>query len=264
MQTTPDPEAHAELEKERFVLVQQLQDWLEWPMMILGFVWLVLLVLEFVRGINPVLSMLSTAIWIIFIADFAVKFLLAPQKKAFMAANWLTAISLAVPALRILRISRVLLLARAGRGLRLVRVVGSMNRGMRALRAAMSRRGFGYVVTLSAVIIFVSAAGMYAFEHEIPGGFQTYADALWWTAMLVVTMGSGYWPQSGEGKLLCLGLSLYGFGILGYVTASLASFFVGRDAESDETEIASAKVLKSLSDEISALRREMGGLRPPP
>jgi voltage-gated potassium channel len=136
-----------------------------------------------------------------------------------------------------------------------------MNRGMRALRSAMSRRGFGYIITLSIVVVLASASGMYTFERDYAGGLNTYADALWWTAMIVVTMGSGYWPQSGEGKLLCLGLSLYGFGILGYVTASLASFFVGRDADSDEGEVAGGKSLQALCNEISALRSDVAKLR---
>lgn len=49
--------------------------------------------------------------------------------------------------------------------------------------------------------------------------------------MLLTTIGSDYWPRTVEGKLLTLGLSLYALGILGYVAASLASFFVGRDVE---------------------------------
>jgi voltage-gated potassium channel len=245
------------LERERFEIVEQLQEWLEWPMIVLGLAWLVLLVLEFVRGSDPVLSILSTTIWVLFIADFALKLLLAPRKWRFIGANWLTVVSLAIPALRVLRVSRVLLLARAGRGLRLVRVVASLNRGMRALRSAMARRGFGYVIASTTVVVFAAAAGMLAFEREVPEGLDTYGDALWWTAMIVVTMGSGYWPQTGEGKLLCLGLSLYGFGVLGYVTATLASFFVGRDAADEEGEIASDVTLRALCAEVTALRREL-------
>lgn len=125
----------------------------------------------------------------------------------------------------------------------------------------MSRRGFSYVVALSVVVVLVGAAGMFALEREAPNGLTTYADALWWTAMVVVTMGSGYWPQTGEGKLLCLGLSLYGFGILGYVTATLASFFVGRDADSEAGEVAGGRVLHKLCDEIAALRQEVALLQ---
>jgi voltage-gated potassium channel len=36
---------------------------------------------------------------------------------------------------------------------------------------------------------------------------------------------------------------LYAFGVFGYMTATLATFFVGRDAENDEAELAGAKQL---------------------
>jgi voltage-gated potassium channel len=96
---------------------------------------------------------------------------------------------------------------------------------MKALSAAMSRRGFAYVMALTLVVMLAGAAGMYVFENEVPGGLNSYGVALWWTAMLMTSMGSDYWPQTAEGRLLCFRLALYGFGIFGYVTASLATFF---------------------------------------
>ena len=47
--------------------------------------------------------------------------------------------------------------------------------------------------------------------------------------MLVTTMGSEYWPQTADGRVLCLALAIYGFAVFGYVTAALASFFVGQE-----------------------------------
>ena len=79
---------------------------------------------------------------------------------------------------------------------------------------------------------------MYAFESGAPGGMKSYEDALWWTAMVITTMGSQYWPQTVEGRLLCVFLALYALAVIGYVTATLATFFVGRDAENDDAELA--------------------------
>lgn len=52
--------------------------------------------------------------------------------------------------------------------------------------------------------------------------------------MLLTTMGSEYWPQTAEGRILCLLLSVYAFAVFGYVTAAIADYFVdtdNRDAE---------------------------------
>lgn len=249
------------IERERWEILHRIDDAMETPMVILGFVWLALLVVEFTRGLTPLLANLVIVIWVIFIIDFALRFFLAPRKLAYLAKNWLTALALAVPALRVFRIARVLYLARAARaarGLNLVRVLATMNRGMRALGATMSRRGFSYVMTLTFIILLAGSAGMYVFENNPGGrGLNDYGTALWWTAMILTTMGSEYWPQTAEGRVLTLFLAVYAFGIFGYVAATLASFFVNRDAE--EGEIVGTKSMEALRAEIEALRADLRG-----
>lgn len=260
----PDQE---ELDRERYELLQRLADWLETPMLILAFVWLALLVGELIWGESLAFEIIGTTIWVIFILNFVVEFILAPRKTAYLKSNWLTAISLLVPALRILRIFRVvrlLRLTRVGRGLRLFRVVSSLNRGMRALAANLQRRGFSYVLALTVLVVFAGAAGMYAFESEVPGGLNNYGEALWWTAMVLTTMGSQYWPQTFEGRVLCFFLALYAFAVFGYVTATLATFFVGRDAEDSEAELAGSDELAALRNELRALREEIRALSQQP
>ena len=260
-----DPEVPDEkaLERERDELLQRLEDWLETPMLVLAFIWLALLVGELILGENLAFEVIGTIIWAIFILHFAVEFILAPRKSIYLKNNWLTALSLLVPALRIFRIFRVarlLRLARVGRGLRLFRVVSSLNRGMRALRATLERRGFGYVILLTVLVIFAGAAGMFTFENHDPGGLAKYGEPVSWTAMIMTTLGSEYWPQTLEGRVLAFLLALYAFAIFGYVTATLATFFVGRDAESNEAELAGADELTALREEIRSLREEIRGL----
>lgn len=251
-----------ELKKERSELLQQVEDWLETPMLILGFVWLALLVVDLIWGLSSLLEVISNVIWTLFILDFAITFTLAPHKFVYLKHNWLTVISLALPALRVFRIVRVVRLLQVTRGLRLVRVVGSLNRGMRSLRASMGRRGFGYVIALTALVTLVGASGMYAFESETPDGqgLKDYSSALWWTAMLMTTLGSDYSPQTSEGRILCFILALYAFSVFGYVTATLATFFVGRDADDEQAEVAGAKSIKALQEEIKALRADIQAL----
>lgn len=256
-QTTSEGQA---LNNERRQALEQLDDWLETPMLVLGLLWLALLVVELAWGLSPLLETAGIVIWIIFILDFALRLILAPDKTDYLKSNWLTAVALLVPALRVFRIFRVvrvLRAARAARGLRLLRIVTSLNRGMKALGATLGRRGFGYVIALTLVVLLAGAAGMYAFENEIQGGLNSYGEALWWTAMLLTSIGSEYWPKTPEGRVLCLLLSLYGFAILGYVTATLATFFIGRDAENEEAEVAGAKSVEALRLEIAALRSEV-------
>ncbi len=245
---------------ERKHLLSQFEDWLDTPMLILGFAWLALLIYEFTWDLTPVLELAGTIIWIIFIIDFSIRFSLAPDKTDYLKANWLTALALIVPALRVLRAFRafrVLRAARGARGVRLFRVLSSLNRGMRSLGASFGRRGFGYVVALSLIVAFAGAAGMLALENEVEGGITTYGEALWWTAMLLTSIGTDYFPQTAEGRILCFFLALYGFGVFGYVTATLATFFVGRDAEDKDSEIAGTEDMLAIRSEIALLRSEI-------
>ena len=224
--------------EERWAVLAELEAWLRTPMLVLSAVWLALVVVELTTGGGRVTEFLGTAIWVVFLLEFALRLVLAPDRLAFLRANWLTVIALAAPALRLLSGFRLLRLARAARGLRLVRVVGSANRGMNALRAAMHRRGLSYVLALTLLVTLLGAAGMYAFEPagEVEGGFESFGDALWWTAMLMTTMGSQFWPVTPEGRVLCLLLAVYAFAMFGYITASLASLFVDRDAAARRQE----------------------------
>lgn len=255
--------------EERESVLIELEGWLEGPMAFLGFVWLALMVVDFVSGLPAWLNAIETAIWIIFILDFALRLWLAPGKVRFLKHNVLTALSLALPALRIfraLRAMRALRAARAlrtaARGSRVVRVVGSLNRAMRALSRSFRRRGFGYVVALTVIVLLAGAAGMLAFERGAPGSTITsYGTALWWTAMVLTTMGSDYFPHSPEGRVLCLLLAIFAFAVFGYVTATLATFFVGREADNDDGELAGAKSIEALRREMEGLRREVQALR---
>jgi voltage-gated potassium channel len=245
---------------ERRNVLEELERWLDGPMILLSLVWLVIVVVELLWGETQLLSTFGTAIWIAFLAEFALRLLLAPEKLPFLKRNWLTVLALAVPALRMFRALRVFRVARALRGVRLVRIVGTANRSMNALRATLHRRRFGYVAGLTLTIVVLGAAGMLSFEpaSEVAGGFTSYGHALWWTAMLVTSIGSDFWPVTTEGRVLALLLSIYGLAVFGYITASFASFFVGRDAEESGGPVAGSGELQELLREVRELRAEIG------
>ena len=235
---------------ERRKLLTRIENLLDGPLIVLGFVWLVLIVIELLFESSPILETIGYAIWIIFIIDFLLKFALAPKKREYLKSNVLILISLIVPAFRILRVFRVLRVLRLTRSLRLVRIVGSINRSVKALSVTMEKRAFGYVLLVTTIIIFAGSAGMYAFEKDVEGGLRDYGTALWWTTMIMTTLGSEYWPQTPEGRVLCVVLSLFAFAVFGYITATIATYFLGRDAEEDPK-----------STQVELLRKEIAELK---
>ena len=248
-----------EVDIERNKLLRNIIRITETPMIILGFLWLALLLAELLNKSNRILNTVSIVIWIIFILDFILKFILSPIKTNFLKKNVLTAISLIVPAVRVLRFVRIIRFFRISRGLRLVKVLGSLNRGMNALGGLMKRRAFGYVVIFTLIVMFVGAAGAYAFEREESTGFNTYSSSLWRTAMLIMNNGTE-WPVTPEGRMLYLFIAIFSMAVLGYITATLATYFIGRDA-SKSIDIASAKQIESLRKEIAALKSEINSAR---
>jgi voltage-gated potassium channel len=228
-------------------------------MALLSLVWLGIVVWELASGSTQLLSTLGTVIWIIFIFEFLIRLALAPHKIAFLKSSWLTVLALLVPALRLFRALTFLRAARALRGIRLVRIVGTANRSMNALKATLQRRGFTYVAGLTVVVIGLGAAGMLSFENaaEVDGGFRTYGHALWWTGMLVASIGTDFWPSTTEGRVLAMLLAVYGLAVFGYITATFASFFVGRDAEEKAGPVAGSDDLKRVLEEVRALRAEL-------
>jgi voltage-gated potassium channel len=243
--------------RDRYELLHQIDDIMDMPMAFLGFIWFGLLVYELIWGLTPILDKLTITIWIIFILDFIIDLVLAPNKLRYLKGNWLMVIALIVPAFRAFRIFTVLRYAGATRGLTFTRVVGSLNRGMKGLRVSMGRRGLGYVLILTMLVTVGGSAGIYALERGANPEMRNYGDALWFAAMMMTTMGSDFWPITGEGRVLAFMMGVYAFTVFGYVTAALAGHFVSRDVESGEKEQTFQESIEALRSEVVALRSEV-------
>ena len=265
---------HQAVRHQRWELLQHLNALTDKPMILLAFVWLGLLILDFTQGLSPFLQLLSYGIWGLFILDFVIELLIAPHKGAYLRQHWLTVLALLLPAFRLLAIIqalRLLPLALTPRWVGLLRVLTSLNRSMGALRRTLDRHGIGYISALTLMVVFGGAAGMVYFEspralsqagltQAVQGGagLHSYGEAVWWTAMVMTTMGSEYWPKTAEGRLLTFLLALYAFAMFGYITATIASHFV---ASETEAEPVSGAEVAALREEISQLRAELAGLR---
>lgn len=262
-----EPPAPSRSNRARMRTLRDLEHWVEGPMRLLSFAWLMLVFGQLLHPKAALLQIFGTAIWAVFILEFGARFALAPAKLRFLRRNWLTAVALLVPALRLVRVLAVLrFLGLLGGGQILV-LLGTVNRTMNALRASMGRRKVAFVAALTVIVMLLGAAGMLSLEPHAARtgatGFADYGDALWWTAMLMTTIGSAYWPQTVPGRILGFLLSVYSIGVFGYLTAVLSSFFVGQDAEDSSGPVAGTDDIAALRKDIAALRAEIGLLRGP-
>jgi len=211
---------------------------LDKPLIFLSIVWIFLVVLEFFISLPHSFILITYLIWGIFVFDFLLKLALSPDRLKYLKKNWLAGLSMIVPAIRILRIFRFTRLFRILTSIRSITFLNLfvvLRRGMFILRKTLGEYGFGYVVILTLIITLLGAAGMAYFEspsalkqsgYAGSDSLTSYMDALWWTAMMITTMGSGYWPKTAEGRILALLIAFYAFTFFSYITANIASRFI--------------------------------------
>jgi voltage-gated potassium channel len=233
---------------------------LELPMLFLSFVWLCILITELAYGTNTALSDFGTGIWILFIFYFTMCLWTVANRISFLKKNWLFILAILVSVLRFFPLLQPFPLVRALTatfGMQVIWIFASADQGMRSLRRALGRRGAGYALALTLVVLFAGAAGMLHFEgiSDDPQSIHTYPKALWWTAMQMTNISSAYSIRTTGGRIICLGISIYAAGMFGYLTALFATFLIDRDAKDPKPEIARQKSIQEIKDEIIRLRR---------
>ena len=248
------------VQSERRELLDNLQALLEPAMTALGLVFLGLLLVDYADvGIGPIgrqrIDQALQGIWAVFVIDFAIRLVVAPAKIAFLRANVLTVISLALPFLRPLRAFRAV---RGVRSLSLVRLLGGINRGMRVLRRVTRGAQLAYVGLLTVVVMLAGAVGAYFFERGFGGSpIGSLGDAVWWSASLVTTINNEKYVVSPEARVIAILMRIYAVSVFGYITASIASYLIG----SSETREAEQGERDALRDDVVSLREEVASLR---
>lgn len=225
------------------------------PLTIAAAIFLVAYATEVIADLRPpddlATETIMWVIWGIFVVDFIVNLVLAERKVRWFFTHFHEFLIVALPALRPLRL------------LRLVTLLAILQRGAgRALRG----RVVIYAVGASVILVFVAALAELDVErHAVGSHIHNFGDALWWACVTITSVGYGdIAPVTLIGRFVAVGVMIAGIALLGTVTATLASFFIDRVAdtskeESDETQAA----LASLTAEITALRDELRRVAPP-
>ncbi len=131
----------------------------------------------------------------------------------------------------------------------------------RSLRRVARGRQFAYVGALTLLVILLGAVGVWSFDRGAPdASIRTFGDAVWWAATLVTTVNSGLEAATPEARVIAILLRLYAVSVFGYVTASIASYFVGREVEERAAE-ATGRDNPALREQLACVQREVALLR---
>ncbi|MDA8045966.1 MAG: ion channel [Actinomycetota bacterium] len=204
----------------------RFSDTVEAPMAVLTILWLPVLIIPLVVTLHgetaSAFSGVDYTVWALFAVEYVVKVYLAPQRWSFVRRHPVDLVIVAVPFLRPLRVVRLL------RVLRLGRAAIVLASGLARLRALLTHRGLHFVL-LAAFFIVMAASGLeLALEGHAKGSnIHGYANALWWAVVTVTTVGYGdRYPVTAGGRGIAVVLMLVGIGLIGTLTATIASFFV--------------------------------------
>ena len=207
-------------------------------MTILAIVWLPVLVIPLavnLRGaVATTFAVADYCVWAAFATEYVLKLRLAEDRWRYVRHHLLDLAMVAVPILRPLRLARIF------RIVRLSRVVLVLGGGLRRVRALFAHHGLQFIVLVVGAIVFAGAGLEVVLERHTPGptAIHNYGDALWWAIVTVTTVGYGdKVPVTGAGRWVAVVLMLTGIGLVGTLTATIASFFVQEQHSAELTEM---------------------------
>jgi voltage-gated potassium channel len=207
------------------------------PLTVLAVLWVPVLVVPLVIKVSPAtsdaLDAVDYAVWAVFAIEYLIKLYLSPKRWKFVTRHLVDLLVIAVPVLRPLRALRVL------RALRIARAALVLSGALKRARELLTHHGLHYVLLSVLAIIGLCSVMELAFEEHAPGTtIHTFGDALWWSIVTVTTVGYGdKYPVSAGGRGVAVVLMITGIGLVGVLSASVASYFVGQRADQDLADL---------------------------
>lgn len=200
----------------------------QWPLIVSALLFLFAYALPIIepgvpRLVKVICNWVDWITWGMFALDYFVRLVLAEDRRRYLLQHWLDLLIVALPLLRPLRL------------LRLLPLISVLNR-----HASMLLRGrvAMYVAVGSSLVAFVAALTVLSVERGHPGAnIVNFGDALWWAAETMTTVGYGdVYPVTAWGRVIAVGLMICGIGLLGTVTATLASWLVEHVSATEESD----------------------------
>ncbi len=226
---------------------------------------LVLIFAEVSKSARTALLAIDLVLWAFFALDFLVRFVLTPYKRRFARTEWLDLLLVVVPIFQPLRL--------VGAFLRLARLSAALDRTTRGAKLLMGRHKLYLALTWAAGLVLIASVVTPIVEPD-SSKIKGFGDGAWWALVTTTTVGYGdLVPESGVGKMIGATLMIVGVGIIGLITANIASLFLepapveappdAQDVEErtvderlDHIEQKLDAVLRSLTDNDGATNQE--------
>jgi voltage-gated potassium channel len=244
----------------RHDLVDRIEGFTKYPMAILGLAWLVIAIVILssdLKGSAPIFLVgILFVLWAVLLVEYAVRLIITPDRAGYVRRRWVEPATVAVPPLQgwhLIGIERMSLL---------------VNEGALRLRAILQHHSLFRVLIAAAGTLILGAWLVLLFEDNARGSnIHNYPDALWWAIVTVTTVGYGdRYPVTEGGRIVAVVLMLVGIGLIGVLTATVASVFMKEhtDANKEEFKRGHADLgekLLVISDRLADVERRLGATR---
>ncbi len=169
----------------------------------------------------------------VFAADYFLRLGSAPKPLKYAFSFWgiidliafLPALILAGTDLTSARLLRLIQLARI---LKLTRLASAFDNMLAAVREIREQLLIFLILTL--IVLFLSAVGIYQFEHKAqPDVFVSVPHALWWSVATLSTVGYGdIYPITAGGKIFTAVILLIGLAVIAVPTGLISAALVSK------------------------------------
>jgi voltage-gated potassium channel len=159
-----------------------------------------------------------------FFIEFLFRFWIAENKLIFMKWGWIDLLS-SIPMVDFFRAGRILRLIRI---FRVVRAFKSTKQLFNHFFKNKAEGALTSVVSISVLLVIFSAIAILEVESLVPNSnIKTAEDAFWWSYSTLLNSSYGdVYPVTMEGRIISMILMFFGLGLLGTITAYIASIFV--------------------------------------
>jgi voltage-gated potassium channel len=241
----------------RHDLVDRIEHVTKYPMAVLGVAWLVVAIVILTTDINSRASTTLVAtlfiLWAILLIEYLVRLVVTPDRRGYLRRRWVEPATVVIPPLQgwhVVGIERMSIL---------------LHEGELRVETILKHHSLFRVLIAAAVTLILGAWLVLLFEENAKGSnIHNYPDALWWAIVTVTTVGYGdRYPVSAGGRAVAVLLMLIGIGLIGVLTATVASVFIKEhtDANKEVFKKGHADLDEQLSvicDRLADIERRLG------
>jgi voltage-gated potassium channel len=249
--------SHPGLPSDRRVRIERVERLLRLPMAALGVAWAVIGIIVLTtdsKGLAP--EALVTAlfvIWFIIVVECIVRYVAVPDRRQYFSDRRIEPAMIVVPAFQVWRLTGV------------ERMTVLQREGAERFLAILRHRSLFRVLLAAVGLLFLGAWLVMLFESHVQGSnIHGYKDALWWGVVTVTTVGYGdRFPVSDGGRLVAVVLMMVGIGLIGVLTATVASFFMQEHTDANKEQLQAAHhdlgtQLTDIDDRLARLEAAIG------